>query len=158
MYMKLLPDDGNVLEHLYNNLQMVKSFIHNLPAEKLHHRYQKDKWSIKEILVHLIDDERIYSYRALRFARNDHKELNGFDQDDFIKFSGANARGVNNILAEYEAVRRATITLFNGLPDEALTRVGRTNESKASVRALVYHIAGHELHHLNVIKQKYLKK
>lgn len=158
MYMRLVPNDGMVLQHLETNGNLVKKLFLSLTPKGLLYRYAPDKWTLKEILVHLIDDERIYTYRALRFARNDNKELHGFDQDDFIKFSGANERGLHNILEGYEAVRKSTITHFNGLPDEALTKVGKTNESKASVRALVYHIAGHELHHLNVIKEKYLKE
>jgi len=158
MYMRLVPGDGLVLQHLETNGSLVKKLFLSLPAEKLLYRYAPNKWTIKEILVHLVDDERIYTYRALRFARNEHKQLHGFNQDDFIKFSGANEKKLDNILEEYEAVRKATITFFNGLPDEALTRVGNTNESMASVRALVYHITGHELHHLNIIKERYLKE
>ncbi len=109
-----------------------------------------------EILVHIIDMERIYAYRALSFARNDKTELHGFNHLDFIIYSGADRRSLDNIFDEYEAVRRSTITLFNGLQDEALLRKGITNKNEASVRALAYHIAGHELHHVNVIKKYYL--
>lgn len=158
MYMRLVPEDGLVLRHLEANGSLVKKLFLSLPTEKLLYRYAPDKWTLKEILVHLVDDERIYTYRALRFARNDNTELHGFNQDDFSKFSGANERGLNNILEEYDAVRKATVTFFNGLSDEALKRTGRTNESMASVRALAYHILGHELHHLNIIREKYLKE
>ena len=158
MYMKLLPDDGLVLNHLKNNFQTVKDFIHSLPPEKLLYRYAKGKWTIKEILVHIIDDERIFSYRALAFARNEKRSLPGFDQDHYAVWSGANERDLESIFKEYEAVRRATIGLFNGLTREALTRVGTGSspELKWTVRALAYHIAGHELRHLNVIKERYL--
>ncbi|MEP6949083.1 MAG: DinB family protein [Ginsengibacter sp.] len=158
MYMRLVPEDGLVLRHLETNGILLKKLFLSIPTEKLLYRYSPDKWTLKEILVHLVDDERIYTYRALRFARNDNTELPGFNQDDFARFSGANERDLHNILEEYDAVRKASITLFNGLPDEALTRVGRTNESMVSVRALAYHITGHELHHLNIIKEKYLKE
>ena len=158
MYMRLVPGDGLVLQRLKKNGNTIKKLFLSLAHEKLLYRYVPGKWTLKEIIVHLIDDERIYAYRALRFARNEHIELHGFNQDDFVKFSGANERELHNILEEYDAVRKATISLFNGLPVEALTRIGRTNEGKASVRALVYHIAGHELHHLTVIKEKYLKE
>ena len=158
MYMRLVPEDGLVLQHLETNGILVKDLFLSMPGEKLLYRYAPGKWTLKEILVHLVDDERIYTYRALRFARNETKVLHGFNQDDFVKFSGANERDLHNILEEYDAVRKATIAFFNGLPDEALTRVGRTNESMASVRALAYHITGHELHHLNIIREKYLKE
>jgi len=156
MYMRLVPNDGLVLQHLENNGNVIKELFLSLPPGKLLYRYAASKWTLKEILVHLIDDERIYTYRALRFARNENKELAGFDQDDFVKYSGANERGLHSILEEYGAVRKSTISFFDGLPAEALTRTGRTNENKASVRALAYHIAGHELHHLNIIREKYL--
>ena len=107
-------------------------------------------------MVHIIDDERIYAYRALRFARNDQTELPGFEQDEFTRFSGANERNLDNIFKEYEAVRNSTVTFFNGLGDEALMRMGIAAENKASVRALAYHIAGHELHHIKIIKERYL--
>lgn len=156
MYINLVPDDGLLLRHLKGNFIATKDFILALPEEKLQYRYAKDKWTIKEILVHIIDDERIYAYRALRFARNDKTELPGFEQDDYALNSQANARSIENIFEEYEAVRDSTITLFNGFPEEAFLRMGTANKNKATVRALAYHIAGHELHHMNVIKEKYL--
>lgn len=158
MYIKLVPEDGSVLKHLENNFQAVKNFIYALPEEKMLYKYSENKWTIKEILVHIIDDERIYAYRALCFARNEKQFLPGFDQDSYTRYSGANERDLNNIFAEYEAVRRATISLFNGLPKDALLRkgVGSTTYHSATVRALAYHIAGHEQRHINIIKEKYL--
>ena len=156
MYIDLLPDDGLVLTHLEENFRYVKEFILSLPAEKMLYRYAPGKWTIKEILVHIVDDERIYAYRALRFARNDKTELPGFEQDDFALSSNANERDLQNIFEEYESVRKATIALFNGLNEEVLTREGTADGNKATVRALAYHIAGHELHHINIVKEKYL--
>ena len=158
MYMKLVPVDGNVLTHLKNNLVALEKLIYSLPEEKLVYRYAEGKWTIKEILVHCIDDERIFVYRALRYARNDKTELPGFEQDDYVRYSDANTRELDNIFEEYETVRSATITFFNGLPEEAFMRSGRLtgNENRRTVRAIAYHIAGHELHHLNIIKEKYL--
>jgi uncharacterized damage-inducible protein DinB len=158
MYMKLLPDDGLILKHLKNNFQTTKDFIYSLPPEKLLYRYAEDKWTIKEILVHIIDDERIFAYRALCFARNEKRSMPGFDQDEYAICSGANERELDNIFEEYEAVRNATIALFNGLPEESLSRkgTGSTTFHSATVRALAYHIAGHEQRHINIIKEKYL--
>jgi len=156
MYIKLLPDDGLLLKHLKENFDKTKEFILSLPEEKLTYRYAKNKWTIKEILVHIIDDERIYAYRALCFARNDKTELPGFEQDDYALFSNANERSIENILNEYEAVRNATITLFESFDEAALLRKGIANKNRATVRALGYHLAGHELHHINIIKEKYL--
>jgi uncharacterized damage-inducible protein DinB len=156
MYIRLLPDDGLLLKHLEDNFIATKELILSLNDEKLNYRYAANKWTIKEILVHIIDDERIYAYRALRFARNDQTELPGFEQDDYTLHSQANTRSLESILGEYEAVRYATIALFNGLPEDAFLRRGTANNNKATVRALAYHIAGHELHHMNIIREKYL--
>lgn len=158
IYMKLVPADGFVLKHLASNFETVKNFIYSLPPEKLLYKYGEDKWTIKEILVHIVDDERIYAYRALRFARNEKQSLPGFDQEDYARYSGANERNLENIFAEYEAVRRATIALYEGLPEDSLLRkgVGSSMYHSATVRALAYHIAGHELRHINIIKERYL--
>jgi len=157
MYIKLVQDEGLLLKYLYDNFIAVKEFIMLIPEEKLLSGYAPGKWTIKDTLVHIIDDERIYAYRALCFARNEKKELPGFEQDDYALYSGANERTIQNILEEYEAVRYSTIALFNGLPEEALMRYGIANNNRATVRALGYHIAGHELHHMNIIKERYLK-
>jgi uncharacterized damage-inducible protein DinB len=155
-YIGLLPDDGRVLDHLRDNFQRTRDFVLSLPEEKLMHRYAEGKWTIKEILLHISDDERIYAYRALRFARNDATELPGFEQDDYTAASNANERSLESLLRELETVREATITLFDGLDDAALTRSGTANGSVMSVRAAAYHIAGHELHHVNLIQERYL--
>ena len=157
MYIKLLPDDGLLLKHLADNLELTNAFVSSLSEEKLLHRYNPGKWTIKEILVHIIDDERIYAYRALCFARNDKTALPGFEQNDYTLYSNANDRSIENIMQEYEAVRNATITLYKGLDKTALLREGTANDKRVTVRALGYHIAGHELHHINVIKEKYLE-
>jgi len=158
MYMKWLPDDSLILEHLKSNFQMIKDFIYQLSSDKLFYRYAPGKWTIKEILVHIVDDERIYAYRAMAFARNEQQSLPGFDQDSYAIYSEANDRNLENIFEEYEAVRNATIALFNGLPDNSFSRMGTGSSihQRATVRALVYHIAGHELHHINFIRENYL--
>lgn len=164
IYLDLLEDDGLVLDHLWSNFTMIKNFICDLPDEKLTYRYAPGKWTIKEILVHLIDDERIFAYRALRYARNDNTPLHGFEQDDYARYSEANLRTLNSIFEEYEAVRRSTIALFKYLPEESMLRKGCGIESDGSlvnertVRGLAYHIAGHELRHFNVIKERYMEK
>ena len=157
--MKWLPDDGKVLEHLWTNFLENKKFISSLPEPMLYHRYQPGKWSIKEILVHIIDDERIFSYRALRFARNEKNNLIGFDQDAYAVYSKADERSLESIFDEYEAVRLSTIALFKYLPEDSLDRLGHGTGTfnNATPRALVYHIAGHEQHHIHFIKEHYLK-
>ncbi|TDQ23834.1 DinB family protein [Tenacibaculum caenipelagi] len=158
MYMKLVKKDGSLIEQLKSSLYKTKSLISNLSNEELGYRYEKNKWSIKEVLVHIIDDERIYGYRALSFARNDKTNLPGFEQEDYNFYSDTSERTIENILEEYEALRLSTITLFNGLSDKSLKRVGIANGNKASARALGYHILGHDLHHIKIIENLYLKE
>ena len=130
--------------------------VGGLPEALLLFRYAPEKWTIKEIVAHLADDERIYAYRALRFARNDATELPGFDQEAFARHSGANARSIDDLLAELEAVRRSTILLFESLDEPSLDRSGIADGNRSTVRALAYHIAGHEHRHRNVIRERYL--
>lgn len=156
MYIGLLPDDGLVLRHMEENLKATREFILSLPGDKLTYRYAEGKWTVKEMLVHMSDNERIYAYRALRFARGDKTELPGYEQDDYAARSGANARDIEGILDEFAATRRATISMFGGLDREALLRAGVADGKVMSVRAAAYHIAGHELRHVNVIRERYL--
>ena len=156
MYIGLLPDDGLILGHLRDNLENTVRFIRLLPKEKLTTRHAEGEWTIKEILVHIIDDERIYCYRALRFARNDKTELPGFEQEEYVPYSGANRRELEAIIEEFISVRKATITFFESLDEDALIRKGVGSGNIMSVRAAAYHIAGHELHHINSIKENYL--
>jgi uncharacterized damage-inducible protein DinB len=158
LYMELVKDDGKVLQQMKDNFIKVKEFIYGLPEDKLYYRYAEGKWSIKEILVHIIDDERIFAYRALRYARFDKTELHGFEQDDYTFYSDANERSLENIFEEYEAVRNSTIAMFNGFPEEAFMRSGTSvgNINNRTVRALAYHLAGHELRHIKIIKERYL--
>ena len=144
MYIGLLPDDGLVLQHLLNNLKATKELVLSLPKARLTSRSAHDEWTIKEILVHIIDDERIYVYRALRFARNDTTELPGFDQDAYTTYAEANERSIENILDEFTAVRMATIAFFENLEAKAFTRSGVSDGKRMSVRAAVYHIAGQQ--------------
>ncbi len=162
IYMDLLKEDGDILQQLWDNFLEIKEFVSGLDEETLYHRYAPGKWTIKEILLHLIDDERIFSYRALRYARNDETPLHGFDENLYARYSEANARSLESLFEEYEWVRRSTIALFEYLPEEAFPRGGEGIDfdgsvvNRRSVRALAYHIAGHELRHFNIIKERYL--
>ena len=158
MYIELLPDDGLVLQHLLDNLQMVKDLVRSQPEEKLISRCAEGEWTIKEILGHIIDTERIFAYRALRFARNDATKLPGFDQDVYVAYSGANERRIEDLLEELTIVRMATIALFKSFDEEVLKKSGLSNGHNLSVRAAIYQIAGHELHHINSIRENYLNE
>lgn len=155
-YIELLPDDGLVLDHLRTNFETTRAFLLSLPENKLLYQYADGKWTIKEIVQHLTDDERIYAYRALRFARNDRTELPGFDQDEYTRIAGANQRPLEHLLNELATVRTATLSLYDGLDDESLSRVGVASGNVMSVRAIAYHIAGHELRHMNIVTERYL--
>ena len=154
-YIDLIEDEIPVLEQLQLNAEIIIGLFKSLTAEKLEYRYAEHKWTLKEVLVHLADDERIYAYRALRFARNDLTILSSFDQDLFTRNAGTGRRPLSNILAEYAATRASTIALFEGFTDEALMRRGKTDEWEGTVCALLYHLAGHEIHHLKIIREKY---
>jgi uncharacterized damage-inducible protein DinB len=154
-YIELVPDDGLVLQHLRDNLQMVKDLVTSQSDEKLSTPCAEGEWTIKEILSHVTDTERIFSYRALRFAHNDTTPLAGFEQDDYVANSNANQRSIDDILEELTAVRMASIALFNSFDTAVMTRSGMSNGHPLSVRAALYQIAGHELHHFNSIKENY---
>lgn len=155
-YINLVPDDGLVLKHLQANLETTPAFIASFPLEKLTCRLAEGEWTIKEILGHIIDTERIFCYRALRLARHDATELAGFNQNDYVPYARANDRAIEEILDEYVAVRRASLALFNSLDEEAFIRSGLVNKNNLSVRAAVFLTLGHELHHLNSIRENYL--
>ena len=155
-YIGLLPDDGLVLTHLQTNLEATHKFLSSLPEDKLMYCYAEGKWTIKQIVQHIADDERIFAYRALRFARNDAAELPGFDQDEYTRHSGAHRRTLDDLLGELATVRAATLSLYNGLTDETMMRIGVASGNVMSVRAIAYHIAGHELRHMSVVRERYL--
>ena len=120
-------------------------------------RYAPGKWSLKEVVGHLNDTERIMSYRALRIARGDATPIEGFEQDDYVRNGPCARLAIADLIEDYIAVRRATITLFRNLDEPAWTRHGIANKNEVTVRALAYIIAGHELHHRKMIEDKYLK-
>lgn len=162
-YFDLVKTDTDILQELHDNFYRLKELISPLSEEQLCFRYETNKWTIREILVHNIDDERIYSYRALRYARNDSTVLPGFEEKDYARYSHANDRSLESIFEEYESVRQATLTLFQFLPEEAMLRSGSISDehgkpgNNRTVRAMAYHIAGHEWHHLKIIREKYLR-
>jgi uncharacterized damage-inducible protein DinB len=156
MYIDLVPGDGRLLEHFADSARSTAALVRSMPAPRHDYRYAPGKWTIKEILGHLADDERIYTYRALRFARNDPTELPGFEQDDYVRESNAASRTVDDLLDELAVIRQSTIALFASLDDAAVGRSGVANGHAVTVRALGYHILGHEMHHVNIMRERYL--
>jgi len=149
-------ETGDIFQTLEDAKASVAAFFENLPAEKWGHRYAPGKWSIKEVLQHLIDGERVFAYRALRIARNDTTPLPGFDENLFAETCHADRRTPASLIAEYKAVREATVHLFNSLEEEDLDRIGTASNHPASPLAIAFIIAGHEQHHLGVIRERYL--
>jgi hypothetical protein len=132
------------------------ALLSTLTEEQGDYRYAPDKWSIKEMLGHVVDTERVFSYRALRFARNDATPLASFEQDGYVRAGDFGGRRMSDLIEEFIAVRRATVWLFRTLSPEAWMRRGVASGNPVSVRALAYIAAGHELHHRAVLKDKYL--
>ncbi len=129
-----------------------------LNEQQANYRYAADKWSVKEMFGHVIDTERIMSYRAMRIARNDRTPIEGFEQDDYVRYSDLAHVPMGQLIEEFEAVRKGTLLLLRKLTPEAWLRRGIANNNEISVRALAYVIAGHELHHRRVLQEKYLRK
>ena len=138
--------------------QSTQRLLAGIDNRKEEYCYEKGKWSIREIVGHLIDTERVFSYRALRFARGDDTDLSGFDHEKFVPSSKANRRLLKDLAEEYQAVRHATIALFGSFDDEMLARAGTANDNKATVLALGFITVGHEIHHVKVIKDRYLNQ
>ncbi|MBA4743895.1 MAG: DinB family protein [Muricauda sp.] len=149
---------GNVdlMEELRKGKDDFLTLLQQTPEEKLNYAYAEDKWSLAEVLVHVIDTERIFQYRALCIARNDKTPLPGFDQDTYVPYSNADKRSKKNLMEEYKAVRDSTIFLFNSFDEETIKRVGVASGSKMSVRALGFIISGHQAHHIRIIRERYL--
>ena len=154
-YISLVPGD-NILAVLSKQLDETLALLRTIPESQAGFRYEPGKWSIKELLGHLIDTERIFAYRALRFARNDETPVPGYEQDDYVRNASFDDYPLNDLALEFESVRRATLFLFKHLNEEAWMRRGVANESEVSVRALAYIIAGHELHHREILRSRYL--
>ncbi len=153
-----LVDNENILNLLNDQLQEFIELSQSIPQEKALYRYAENKWSIKELIGHMLDTERIMAYRALCIARNEKKSLPGFEQDDYVQNGFFNDRNWNEMLEEYSLQRKANILLFESFNESVLKTIGIANEKEISVRALIYIIAGHERHHLNILKERYLPK
>ena len=154
-YVELVAD-GDIIETLEQEIENSLSLLRTIPQDKANFRYAPEKWSVKELLGHLIDSERIFSYRALRFARNDQTPLPGYEQNDYVRNADFDGRSLADMAEEFSTVRRATIQLFRPLNETEWLRRGKANENDISVRALAYIIAGHELHHMEVLRTRYL--
>lgn len=148
--------NANLLDVLKESAQALNSLFETISDEKMNYKYAEDKWTIKDMLLHIIDAERVFAYRALRFARADKTNLPGFEHDDYVVVANANGRSKASLLNEYNAQRESTIQLFSNFKDEMLMQIGVASGNPMSVRALGFVTAGHETHHCNIIKERYL--
>jgi hypothetical protein len=146
-----------VVEALIGGGEIAAALLHDVPEAIAAKAYAPGKWTLKEVILHCSDAERIFAYRALRIARGDTISLPGWDEQAYAPLSGANARSVLSLLDELESVREATVTLFDGLPDAAWERRGVANGHPCSVRGLAWITAGHLLHHMDMITERYLR-
>lgn len=145
----------NVLEALESNLDEL-ALVGSIPESQAGHRYAEGKWSIREWMGHLIDGERIFAYRALRFSRKDSTNLPGFDEDAFVASSGFEQCRLEDLLEEFQLTRQSNLRMFRNMTPEMLEIRGTANNNPMSVRALACVMAGHVRHHLDVLKERYL--
>lgn len=155
-YIDKLSDDISLRKGFEEGKKNVVDFFKSVPKEKLEYRYSPEKWSIKEIFQHLIDTERIFMYRCFRIARRDITPLAGYDQNIYIAPSEANNKSLDDLLKEFTLGRTYSMMLLDSLSDENLSFIGNSNGGKMSARAAAFTIIGHDIWHLEVIKEKYL--
>ena len=156
-YMELtVLKDKTIIQNLESAQDEFECVLRNLPDNKHSYSYATGKWTLKELIQHIIDTERVFCYRALSFARNDQASLPGFDQDVFVDNAAANNRDYYDLLDEMKVLRKSSIQLFKSFSKEALLRIGVASDNKMSVRALGYLFSGHQIHHINIVKERYL--
>lgn len=154
-YISLVPD-GNILILMQDQLEKALKLFEEISEEKSLYRYADGKWSIKEVLGHVIDTEQIMTYRALRIARNDKKPLEGFDENEFVDNAHFDILRFASLIELFELTRKMTIALFKTFNDDQASSIGNADNYPLSVRAIPYIITGHMIHHLKVIQERYL--
>lgn len=154
-YVSQVPD-GDIVEALIGGAEIAAALLGDLPEDAANRAYAPGKWTLKEVALHCSDAERVFSYRALRIARGDTTALPGFDENAYAAASGAAVRSMESILDELQSVREATVTLFTGLPADAWTRRGTASGAAVSVRGIAWITAGHLLHHMGIVQDRYL--
>ncbi|MGZ4047770.1 MAG: DinB family protein [Bacteroidia bacterium] len=147
---------NNIIKELTDQVLNIQAIISEIPEEKENYRYAEGKWTIKEIIGHIIDTERVLGYRAMRFARKDKTPLPGYDENFFVANANFQKQSLYSLGHEFAIVREANLALFKVWDEEALSQMGVANNLDVSVRAILFMIAGHATHHINVIKTKYL--
>ena len=151
-YVKLVPD-GDILAILESAMEQLTSKLRSVPAERASQPIAPGKWTVKQMLGHISDTERVFAYRALSFARGDSNELPGFEQDDYVREAGSDDCSWDSLIDDFEVVRRSTILFFRHLPEAAWMRSGTANKGLFTVRAIAYVLAGHALYHAAQLEQ-----
>lgn len=154
-YISLVQQD-DVNRALSDNTSKTVALLEEIPEEKWSHRYETGKWSIREMVQHLIDAERIFSYRALCIARGEKQSLPGFEENDYAAASGADRRNKEDLLEEFRLVRKSTEALFRSFTEDQLHKIGVANNKTIPVNAIGFITAGHAMHHLNILRERYL--
>jgi uncharacterized damage-inducible protein DinB len=149
-------DETGMIDALNKSASDTVEVFRSVPAEKHNYSYEEGKWTVKEVLSHIIDGERVFAYRALRFSRKDPTPLPGFEENEYVPNSNAANRSMENLLTEYEQLRYSNIELFKGMDDNMLDFFGSANDQKMNARMTGWIIAGHNRHHNRVIREKYL--
>ena len=158
VYIDQIPNGTNILSYLNSQLEQEENWILSLDKKLLAHRYEEGKWSVAEVLQHLIDTERVLSYRVLCLARGEQQGLPGFDQDDYASNADVSGRDAGSLLDEMRAVRNSTLFLLNSLKDNEWDNTGIASDYHVSVRGIIFVIAGHYLHHKRIIEDRYMTK
>ena len=154
-YVSLVPE-GDVVETLARQSGETLALLRSIPESRAGHAYEPGKWTIRQLVGHVIDGERIFAYRALAIARGERASLPGMEQDEYMEHSNFDARTLGSLCEEFEHVRRANVLMMRGFDADAWARRGVASDNEVTVLALAYVIAGHELHHVNVLRVKYL--
>jgi hypothetical protein len=157
-YIKLVPEEGSLIGILESQLADTLSLLEPVSEEQALFRYGEGKWSIKEVLGHVIDNERVWTYRLLRIVRGDALAFPGYEQDQFVREARFDRITFRDLLDEFAYLRRSTILLLKGLPEDVWLRHGELYGNQLTARAAACVIAGHELHHCNVLKERYLSQ
>ena len=155
-YIAQVSEEYTLVEELEISVHRMVKFVQNIPLDKFDYRYAEGKWTIKDIIQHLIDAERIFAYRALRFARNDKTALASFDENNYADCANATKRSIQDLLSELLVVRQATLSLYKSFSEEQLLKTGIASNNPMSVRALGFVIIGHQNHHQRVFEERYL--
>jgi hypothetical protein len=148
--------DGNVLEILERQIEETVELLSSLDEDQANYRYAPGKWSIRQVVGHMADSERIVSYRALRFARGDRASLPGFDENEYVDRANFDFQSLGSLVEEFRTVRMATLSLFRSFDSDMWLIRGTASGYEFTVRAIAYQIAGHEIHHVGLIRERYL--